>query len=240
MHDPLAQFLIKPLISLHIGDWDLSFTNSSLFMVLATLITIVLYHWGLRRTAMIPSRGQALTEMLYTFVANILKENAGNDGQKYFPFIFSVFMFVLLGNLLGMLPYGFTFTSHIIVTFSLGLMVFIIVTGIGIKRHGWHFLRLFFPEGTPWVIAPILIPIEVVTYLIRPFTLAIRLFANMLAGHVLLKVFAGFTIILGAAGVVPLGINILFIGFELFVAAIQAYIFTVLTCLYLEEALHLH
>lgn len=241
MHSPLEQFMIKKIIPLEIAGVDVSFTNSSLFMVLAILLVISVQHFGTRKAAVIPGRAQSFVEIAYEFVADMLKENAGKEGLRYFPFVFTVFMFVLTGNLLGVVPYSFTFTSHIIVTFALALVIFLIVTAIGFMRHGLHFLRLFFPEGTPIFLAPLLVPIEILAYLMRPVSLSVRLFANMLAGHVMLKLFAGFTI---AAGVYfgwgPIAINIMFSGFEIFVAVIQAYIFTVMTCLYLNDAINLH
>ncbi len=240
VHNPLEQFVIKPLIPIKIYGVDISFTNSSLFMVLAVLILILLQSLSIRKRTLVPSRLQAFYEFHYDFVASIIHENVGNEGMKYFPFVFSLFMFIMMANLLGMLPYSFTLTSHIIVNFALGLLVFVIVTFIGIMHHGWHFFRLFFPEGIPWAIAPILIPIEVISYLIRPVTLAVRLFANMLAGHVLLKILAFFTMSLGLLGVFPLIFNVLFTGFEVLIALLQAYVFTILTCIYLNDALHLH
>ncbi len=240
MHDPLHQFLIQPLIALSIAGIDISFTNSALSMVLGTVIAIGLLHVGLAKKTLVPSRRQSLVEVAYEFIAQMLRENVGREGLVYFPFVFSIFMFVLLGNLLGMIPYSFTYTSHIVVTFALAMTVFIVVTVIGFVKHGWRFLRLFCPEGIPLAITPILVPIEVLAYLTRPVTLAVRLFANMLAGHVILKIFGGFTFALGLWGVGPLALNVVFTGFEFFVAGIQAFIFTVLTCLYLHDALHLH
>ena len=240
MQDPLHQFLIQKIIPIDILGIDISFTNSALFMLIATLLVMGFQYFGIRYKLLVPSRLQSMVELSYEFIANMVKETAGRDGIQYFPFVFSIFMFVLLGNLLGLIPYGFTYTSHIVVTFALAMLVFITVTVIGFMKHGLGFFRLFCPEGTPLIIAPILVPIEIITYLIRPITLSVRLFANMLVGHILLKLFAGFTIALGLAGIVPLGFNVVFIGFEFFVAGIQAYIFTILTCLYLHDALHLH
>lgn len=240
MHDPLHQFSIQPIIALSIAGIDISFTNSALFMVLGTVIAIGLLHFGLAKKTLVPSRRQSFVEVAYEFIAQMVRENAGREGLVYFPFVFSIFMFVLMGNLLGMIPYSFTYTSHIVVTFALAMTVFIVVTVIGFVKHGWRFLRLFCPEGIPLAITPILVPIELLAYLTRPVTLAVRLFANMLAGHVILKIFGGFTFALGLWGVGPLALNVVFTGFEFFVAGIQAFIFTVLTCLYLRDALHLH
>ncbi|MGB0934899.1 MAG: F0F1 ATP synthase subunit A [Alphaproteobacteria bacterium] len=240
MQDPFHQFLIKPLIPIHIGGLDISFTNSAAFMVAATLATIAFIHFGAQRAAVVPGRFQAMVEMVYGFIADMLRENTGKEGMVFFPFVFGIFMFVLLGNLFGMLPYGFTFTSHIIVTFSMAMLIFCIVTGYGLAKHGTKFFSLFFPEGTPIYIAPLLIPVEIISYMIRPITLSLRLFANMVIGHVLLKIIAGFVIMLGIAGLGPLLLNTLLTGFELFVAVIQAYVFTLMTCMYLHDAVHLH
>ncbi len=240
MQDPLHQFFIKPIIPISVWGVDISFTNSALFMVIAIFLVLAFQYFGVRYKLLVPSRLQSMVELSYEFIANMVKDTAGREGIKYFPFVFSIFMFVLLGNLLGLVPYSFTYTSHIIVTFGLAMMVFIAVTVIGLIRHGFRFFRLFFPEGTPLIIAPILVPIEIITYLIRPVTLSVRLFANMLVGHIMLKLFSGFTVALGVYGLAPLGLNVIFLGFEFFVAGIQAYIFTVLTCLYLHDALHLH
>ncbi len=187
-----------------------------------------------------PGRWQSLGEMAYEFIANMIDENVGKEGQAYFPFVFTLFMFILFGNLLGLIPYSFTFTSHIIVTFALAALVFIGVTIIGIVRHGFHFLSLFVPHGVPKVLLLLLVPIEVLSYFIRPFTLSIRLFANMLAGHTMLAIFGGFVAAIGLLGIIPLGVDVLLIFLELLVAVLQAYVFTILTCLYLHDAIHLH
>ncbi|HJO96508.1 MAG TPA: F0F1 ATP synthase subunit A, partial [Rhodospirillales bacterium] len=177
----------------------------------------------------------------YEFIAGMVRDNVGNEGRKYFPFVFSLFMFILFANLIGLLPYSFTFTSHIIVTFAMAITVFLGVTVIGIVRHKLHFLSFFMPAGVPVVMAPILIPIEIVSYLSRPVSLSIRLFANMMAGHTMMKVFAGFVIPLGIlGGWAPLAVDVALTGFEFLVAFLQAYVFTILTCLYLNDAIHLH
>lgn len=255
-HGPLQQFLIQPLIPLTLAGYDISFTNASLFMVLAVACTAAFQFFGIRRAEMIPTRFQSMVELSYQFVAKMVQDNIGHQGLPYLPFILSLFMFILMGNLLGLLPYGFTITSHIIVTLALSLGVFLLMTGVGLAKHGWGFFRFFWPHGVPLAIAPILIPIEVISYLIRPITLSVRLCANMLVGHILLKLFAGFVVSIGIAAAatqgflgssflfltaaLPLIFNIIFIAFEVFVACIQAYIFAVLTCLYLHDALHLH
>ena len=239
--NPLEQFLIKPLIPFHIGNYDISFTNSSLFMVLTTAL-IILFQWaGVKDRKIIPSRLQSFYEISYEFIQTMVKDNLGEDGKKYFPFIFSLFLFILFGNLWGMIPYSFTFTSHIIVTGALAFLVFSLITTVGLMKHGVKFFRLFFPKGVPLAIAPILIPVEIIAYLFRPITLAIRLFANMMAGHMVLKLFGGFTVAMGVYGLfAPLPFLIFFTAFEVFVALLQAYVFTILTCIYLHDTLHLH
>jgi F-type H+-transporting ATPase subunit a len=238
--NPLEQFEIKTLIPIHIGGVDLSYTNSALFMTAAVVLSMALVLWGTRRAALVPGRWQSLAEMAYEFIANMIEDTAGTEGMQYFPFIFTLFMFVLFGNLIGMVPYTFTFTSHIIVTFALAAVIFIGVTLIGLVRHGLHFFTLFAPAGVPKVLLLLLVPIELISYFIRPFTLSIRLFANMLAGHAILAVFAGFVAALGILGIAPLLMDVGFILLEFLVAVLQAYIFTILTCLYLNDAIHLH
>jgi F-type H+-transporting ATPase subunit a len=237
---PLEQFKIEPILPIHVGGWDLSFTNSALLMTIAVLLATALVVLGTRRAALVPGRMQSVAEMSYEFVADMVETNAGHGGMRYFPFVFTLFMFVLLGNVLGLVPYSFTFTSHIIVTFGLAITVFIGVTIIGIVKHGWHFLRLFVPAGVPVVLLLLLVPIELLSYCIRPFTLAIRLFANMLAGHTMLAIFAGFAASVPLFGILPVGVDVLIYFLEILVAALQAYVFAILTCLYLRDALHLH
>jgi F-type H+-transporting ATPase subunit a len=238
--NPLEQFEIKRLIPLHIGQVDISFTNSALFMIVAVLLATALLVIGTRRAQLVPGRLQSVAELSYEFIANMIEENVGTEGMRYFPFIFTLFMFVLFGNLIGMVPYTFTYTSHIIVTFALAAVIFIGVTMIGLTRHGFHFFTLFAPQGVPWPLLLLLVPIELISYFIRPFTLSIRLFANMLAGHAILAVFAGFVAALGIFGIAPLAMDVGFMLLEFLVAALQAYIFTILTCLYLNDAIHLH
>ena len=238
MHSPLHQFLVYPLISWQFAGFDISFTNASLFMMIAALLPasfLFVHHSG-----MIPGRLQAILEMGYKFISGLLEETNGERGLPYFPFIVSLFMFVLLGNFIGMLPYAFTFTSQLIVTFGLATFVFLVITGIGIYKHGLRFFSIFWPQGVPWFMAPLLIPVEVLSYLSRPISLAVRLFANMMAGHTMLKVFGGFTAALGVWGVGPLVVNIALTGFEILVSFLQAYVFTILTCIYLHDALYLH
>ena len=239
--NPLNQFEIKPLIQLpHIGGIDFSYTNSAFFMTLAVVLATAFVVLSTRRAALVPGRWQSMAELSYEFIANMIEENAGTEGMQYFPYIFTLFMFVLFGNLLGMVPYAFTYTSHIIVTFAMAAVIFVAVTVIGFKRHGLHFFTLFAPKGVPWVVLFLLVPIELISYFIRPFTLSIRLFANMLAGHAILAVFAGFVAALGIFGIGPLAMDVGLILLEFLVAVLQAYIFTILTCLYLNDAIHLH
>ncbi len=238
--DPLHQFEINRLIPIKIGNLDLSFTNSSLWMVLAIAAVTVFLVAGMRRQALVPGRWQSMAEVSYEFIAGMISYNVGSAGRQYFPFIFTLFMFILFGNLLGMVPYSFTFTSHIIVTFAIAFVVFIGVTIVGFVYHGAHFLSYFVPKGVPKIMLLLMVPIEVLSYLTRPVSLAIRLFANMMAGHTMLKVFATFTIMLGVFGVAPLLVNVALTGFEFLVAFLQAYVFTVLTCIYLNDAIHLH
>jgi F-type H+-transporting ATPase subunit a len=216
-------------------------------MVVAVLLTMGLLVYGMRQRAIVPGRLQSLAETAYEFVHELVTGQVGDEGKRFFPFVFALFMFVLFGNLLGMLPYAFTFTSHIAVTFALAMIVFVLITVVAISIHGMHFFSYFFPEGAPKVLAPLIIPIEVISYLSRPVSLSVRLFANMVAGHVMLKVFATFVVLMGSAGAVgifgaaaPLAVNVALVGFEFLVAFLQAYVFAILTSIYLHDAVHLH
>lgn len=236
----MAQFDIKPLVEINLAGYDISYTNSALFMTLAVLGTFTLFWAATRKRTMVPGRMQSVGELMFEFIAGMVKENVGKEGMKYFPFILTLFMFILFGNVLGLLPYSFTFTSHIIVNAALALFIFIAVTIIGFATHGLHYLRLFCPEGTPLPVAIVLVPIEIMSYFIRPVSLSLRLFANMLAGHVLLKVLAGFVISLGIFGVVPFIAVSAVTLLEIMVALIQAYVFALLSTIYLNDAVHLH
>ncbi|HXP95424.1 MAG TPA: F0F1 ATP synthase subunit A [Telmatospirillum sp.] len=240
MANPVEQFKIQPLVPLEVGGVNLSFTNSALFMVVSIVLVTAFLTLSVRGRALVPGRWQSMAEIFYEFVANMIRDNVGYEGRKYFPFIFSLFMFVLFGNLLGMIPYTFTYTSHIIVTFGLAVVVFVGVTIIGFARHGVGYLRMFFPHGAPLATAVILVPIELISYCSRPFSLAIRLFANMTVGHIILKVMAGFVVALGVFGIVPMaflaGVTILEFG----IAVLQAYVFAILSCIYLHDAIHMH
>ena len=240
MIDPLHQFAVSPLVEIEVGGVDLSFTNSSFAVLVAVCLVYILFAYGLRKGGMIPNRIQAFIEMIYELVSGMITGNAGTAGLKYFPFVFSIFFFVLLGNLLGMVPYMFTFTSHIIVTFTLAMIVFLFVTILGIVLHGFRFFSLFMPKGVPLYLAPILVPVEMISYISRPISLSVRLFANMMAGHTMMKVFAGFVTMLGVVGVAPMAVNAILTGLEIVISILQAYIFTVLTCVYLNDAVHLH
>lgn len=238
---PLEQFVIKPIVPLSIGGYDVSFTQSSLWMGIAVITATLLMTLSMRGKAIVPGRWQNISEMFYEFVGGMVHDNLGHEGRKYFPLVFSIFMIVLMGNLLGLIPYSFTFTSHIIVTGTLALGVFVLATLIGIFTHGLHFFSLFLPKGLPWILAPLIVVIEIISYLSRPISLSVRLFANMVAGHTMLKVFAGFSVMMGAVfGILPMMVNIALIGLEVMIAFIQAYVFAVLTCIYLKEALELH
>ncbi len=239
-HSPLAQFEIKTLVPLDFGGVNVSFTNSSLFMVATVVVVSLFLILAMRRAALVPGRWQSIAELSYVFVANVMKDTVGSEGRKYFPFIFTVFMFILFGNLLGMLPYSFTFTSHIIVTFTIAAVIFVGVTLIALAKHKMHFFSFFMPPGVPMLLAPLLVPIEIISYLSRPISLSVRLFANMLAGHTLLKVFAGFIVSLGVFGIAPWAFVVALTGLEIVIAFLQAFVFTMLTCLYLNDALHLH
>tara|TARA_B100001123_G_C15344376_1_gene1036364 strand:+ start:9298 stop:10041 length:744 start_codon:yes stop_codon:yes gene_type:complete len=239
-HSPLAQFEINSIIDLNIGNLNVSFTNSSVAMVTTVIFIVTFLTMTVKKRSIIPSRMQVISESIYTFIAQLLQDTVGEDGRKYFPFVFTIFMFVLIGNMVGMIPYSFTFTSHIIVTFALATVVFIGVTILGFIKHKMHFFSFFVIPGLPIYMLPLLIPIEIISYLSRPISLSVRLFANMLAGHTLLKVFAGFVVSLGIAGVFPLAFIVALTGLEILIAFLQAYVFAILTCLYINDALHLH
>jgi len=247
VHSPVEQFTIKVLFALNLFGYDVSFTNSSLFMVLTVLASIAFLALAIRPAALIPGRMQGLAEMLYEFVADMVRSNVGNEGRPYFPVIFTLFMFVLFSNLLGLIPYSYTTTSQIVVTFALALAIFVGVTLIALVKHGFHFFNFFVPSGAPKALIPFLVVIEVISYFVRPVSLSVRLFANMLAGHTMLKVFAGLAVMIASAGgvaaagsVLPLIAIIGLTGLEVLVAVLQAYVFTILTCMYLNDALHLH
>ena len=240
--DPIHQFNIVPLI----GDGPLAFTNSSAYMALAVTLSVGFLLIASSSRTLVPGRLQSLAEMSYEFVADTIGQTAGKEGMRFFPFVFSLFMFVLVANLIGLVPYTFTVTSHIIVTFALSMAVILTVVIYGFMRHGTHFLNLFVPHGVPGYILPLVVLIEVISFLSRPISLSVRLFANMLAGHITLKVFAGFVTMLSASlgvgglviGILPLGLTVAITALEFLVAFLQAYVFTILTCIYLNDAIH--
>jgi len=237
---PLEQFTIERLIPIHVGRFDISYTNSALLMTIAVVLATLLLVGATARRSLVPGRLQSIAELLYEFVAGMVRENVGTEGQAYFPLVFSIFIFILFGNLLGLIPYSFVFTGQIVVTFALALFVFLFVTLIGFILHGVRFLTFFFPPGAPILMAPLLIPIEIISYLTRPVSLSLRLFANMLAGHTMLAVFAGFTVALGFLGFLPISFNVFLLAIEVVINLLQAYVFAILTCLYLSDAIHLH
>jgi len=247
MHSPVEQFTIKALFHLQLFGFDVSFTNSALFMLLAVVLSVIYLTFAMRRRDMVPGRLQASAEMLYEFISEMVRSNVGNQGRPYFPFIFTLFVFLLFGNMLGLIPYSYTFTSQIVVTFVMAAFVFVGVTLVALIKHGMHFFSFFVPPGAPKVLVPFLIVIEVISYFVRPVSLSVRLFANMLAGHTMLKVFAGLAVMItGAGGITMAGSVLPFLaligltGLEVLVAGLQAYVFTILTCMYLNDALHLH
>ncbi len=244
--DPIHQFEIKPLVDLfNIGGAQFSFTNSALFMCVVVAVIFFYLTYATRGRTLVPSRAQSVAEMSYEFIAKMVRDSAGTEGMAFFPLVFSIFMFILFGNLVGLVPYSFTITSHLVVTAALSLLVIFTVIIYGLIRHGTHFLGLFVPSGVPAFLLPILVVIEVVSFLSRPISLSLRLFANMLAGHIALKVFAYFVVGLTSAGVagvfgavLPFFMIVALTAFELMVAVLQAYVFAVLTSIYLNDAIH--
>ena len=244
-NDPIHQFQISRLVPIEVGGLDFSFTNSALFMVATVVVTSGFLYLTTSSRGLIPSRMQSVSEMTYEFIANMLRDAAGTQGMRFFPLVFSLFTFILVANLLGLFPYFFTFTSHIIVTFALAMLVIATVIIYGFMKHGLGFLKLFVPSGVPIVLVPLVVGIEIISFLSRPISLSVRLFANMLAGHITLKVFAGFVTSLSAMGavgvagaVLPLIMTVAITGLEFLVAFLQAYVFAVLTCMYLNDAIH--
>lgn len=237
-HSPMAQFEIKKLSELKVGGTDLSYTNSALWVTIAFLVSAIIFSLSTRRKSLVPNKMQAFGEVIYKFTIDMLRKNTNGKGQKFFPFIFTVFVFVLSCNLLGMLPYSFTVTSHLIVTFAIAIMIFGICVVTSIAKHGWHFFSIFVPSGTPTVMVPLMFFIEFFAYLARPISLSVRLFANMLAGHTMLKVIGGFVLPMGfLGGWLPLLLLSVLTGFEFFVALLQGYIFALLSCIYIGDAL---
>jgi F-type H+-transporting ATPase subunit a len=244
MPDPIHQFEIHPILPIKLFGWDVSFTNSSLFMLLAVILTVGFFRASMRTRSLVPTRMQSVAEITHEFVANMLRESTGQAGMKYFPLVFTLFLFIFVANMLGMIPGFFTVTSHIIVTAALAGLVFLTVLVVGFAKNGLSFLKLFVPEGVPVYVLPLVTLIEVISFLSRPISHSVRLFANMLAGHITLKVFGGFVVmLLGAGGFaalapLPLLMAIALTALEVLVAFLQAYVFTMLTCMYLNDALH--
>ena len=240
--NPMQQFEVYKIgPEINFGGVNLSFTNASLFMIISSILILLFLFLGTKKKSLIPTKMQFITEASYTFVAKMINDTAGSSAKSFFPFIFTLFMFVLFANMVGMLPYSFTVTSHIIVTFVLAAIVFIGVTILGFIKHGFKYLQLFVPKGVPIVLLPLIVIIEIISYLSRPVSLSVRLFANMMAGHTMLKVFGGFVISLGLlGGWLPLGFSVALTGLEILVAFLQAYVFAILTCIYLNDALNLH
>ena len=240
MSSPLEQFEIKPIIPIEVGGVDISFTNSSLFMVLAVVVSTLVLGLCLRKRTLVPNAAQSVPEGLYEFVANLLRENVGVEGLRYFPFIFTMFLFLAFGNMLGLFPYAFTFTSHLTAVGSLSIIALLLNVVVGIRRKKLGWLRTFLPRGIPWPMAPLIVPIEMISFLSKPFSLTVRLVANMTVGHIMLKIIAGFIVSLGVLGIVPLLFDGIIICFEIFISLLQAFIYTVLSCIYLGDEIHEH
>ncbi len=239
-HSPLAQFEVHQIIPLEFAGVDWSITNSGLWMLVIVALIWLFVTGGMSRAHIVPGRWQSMVEMVYEFISNMLHEAAGPEARRFFPFIFSLFMFILFANLLGMVPGTFTVTSHIIVTFGLAGFVFLGVTVLGVVNHGFGFLRLFVPSGVPIALLPLLVVIELISYLTRPISLSVRLFANMMAGHTMMKVIAGFIVPLGLiGGWAPLLFVVALTGLEMLIAVLQAYVFAMLSCIYLNDAYHI-
>ncbi len=245
--DPVHQFRIIDLFPVaHIGHTEIVFTNSAAFMLAAVVVITAFLIIGTAKGALVPSRLQSAAELSYEFVATTVRSTAGSEGMRFFPFVFTLFMFILTVNMIGLIPYTFTVTSHIIVTAALAITVFLTVLGYGLYRHGLHFFNLFVPKGVPVYILPLIVFIEVLSFVSRPISHSVRLFANMLAGHITLQVFAGFIILMGSAmgaigwagGILPFGMIVILMALETLVAFLQAYVFAILTCIYLNDAIH--
>lgn len=245
---PLEQFSIISIVPLHVGNVYFSFTNSALYMFLATgLVSLLCYLVTIHGGYLVPSRWQSIVEMIFQFVRSLVEEQIGPHGRKYFPLVFTTFLFLLSANLIGMIPYSFTATSHLVVTFGLSLSLFIGITIVGFQHHGLHFFSFLLPKGAPLILAPLLVVLELVSYCFRAVSLGVRLFANMMAGHTLVKIISSFAWsmlsvggILAVASVIPVIIVFALTGLEIGVACLQAYVFTILVCIYLNDAIHLH
>lgn len=248
MSDPVHQFVIQELTDeIPFLGQNIAFTNSALWMVIGAVVSITFFTLAMRKAAMVPGRLQMFAEVIYEFVSKMVNENTGKKGRHYFPFVFSLFMFILMGNILGLLPYSFTYTSHLIVTAILSMLVFLMSVGFGIYNHGFKFFTLFLPPGVPWWLAPFIIVLEMISFCVRPLTHSVRLFANMMSGHLILKIVIGFAITAASAGggwfllgIFPALFNVMMMMFELLVAGLQAYVFAILACIYLKDSVDLH
>ncbi len=246
--DPIHQFVIVPITeNWNIAGYDINFTNSSLWMVIAAVVSITLLTIGMRKKALIPTRGQMAAEIFYEFISKTLNENTGKKGRPYFPFVFTIFTFVLAANVLGLFPHSFTPTSQLIVTGALAILVFVTVIVLGVYNHGLKWFSMFVPHGVPWWLMPFIIALELVSFFVRPLTHSVRLFANMMAGHMMLKIIIGFSVTAASAGwigvafgLLPAAFDAIMLAFELFVAGLQAYVFAILTCIYLKDSVDLH
>ena len=240
--NPMQQFEVYRIgPEIKFGEIDISFTNASFFMLLSATAILLFLFMSTKSKSLVPSKLQLISEMSYSFIAKMINDTAGKKAKPFFPFIFCLFMFVLFCNMIGMLPYSFTVTSHIIVTFVLAALVFVGVTIIGFIKHGIKYLKLFVPSEVPFILLPLIVVIEIISYLSRPISLSVRLFANMMAGHTMLKVFGGFVVSLGIlGGWLPLSFTVALTGLEILIAFLQAYVFAILTCIYLNYALNLH
>ena len=245
--DPIEQFHIVNLFPIaKVGNTEIMFTNSAAFMLAAVVVITAFLVIGTAKRGLVPSRLQSAAELSYEFVASTVRSTAGSEGMKFFPFVFTLFMFILTVNMIGLVPYTFTVTSHLIVTAALAITVFLTVLIYGLWRHGLHFFNLFVPKGVPILILPLIVFIEVLSFVSRPISHSVRLFANMLAGHITLQVFAGFIILMGSAmgavgwagGILPFGMIVILMALETLVAFLQAYVFAILTCIYLNDAIH--
>lgn len=237
MENPLEQFAIKKLVPLDVNGIDVSFTNSSLCMLITVAFILLTLGWCLRKRNIVPSMGQAFSESIYDFIRSIIGETMGNEGAKYVSLIFALFLFIACGNILGLFPYSFTFTSHIAAVGALSIFFLLLNIAFGVKRRGLNYLRTFFPEGLPWIMAPLIIPVETLSLLAKPFSLTIRLSVNMSVGHIMLEVLGTFILAMGIFGFIPLVADMCIIMFEIFVALLQAYIYTTLSCVYLSQAI---
>ena len=237
MENPLEQFEIRRIIPFNYGGVDLSFTNSALCMIITITFLVLTFTLALRKRGIVPTKGQALAESVYDFIQGIIGETLGKDGVKYFSLIFTMFTFIACGNILGLFPYSFTFTSHIAAVGALSVFCLILNIIFGVKRRGWGYLRTFFPEGLPWIMAPLIVPVETLSLLAKPFSLTVRLAVNMSIGHIMLKVLGTFIVAMGFFGFIPLVADMCIIMFELFITLLQAYIYTTLSCVYLSQAI---